>query len=187
MLRRRLDAGYTAGEFPVLDAFKSRGATDYVCIVERIANDMCFGVTRGVVASWCADGAGFDDASIRLLEALMPAFATAFLARTMRKTTRALLATYLGQDAADRVLAGNVIRGRAEKVRAVVWFADLLEHDLGIRFAPFGGGRRGFVGDEYDFCFSASANGFFDVFGTKLRRPFELGGRARDDRGLLLR
>jgi len=76
--------------------------------------------------SWCGDGKGFDDASISLMEGLMPAFATAFLARTMRKTTRALLATYLGQDAADRVLAGNVIRGRAEKVRAVVWFADLV-------------------------------------------------------------
>ncbi|HEY8245303.1 MAG TPA: adenylate/guanylate cyclase domain-containing protein [Casimicrobiaceae bacterium] len=126
MLRRRLVAGYTAGEFPVLDEFKRRGTTDYVCIVERIANEMCFGVTRGVVASWCAEGEGFDDASIRLLDALMPAFATAFLARTMRKTTRALLATYLGQDAADRVLAGNVIRGRAERLRAVVWFADLV-------------------------------------------------------------
>jgi class 3 adenylate cyclase len=126
MLRRRLDAGYTAGEFPVLDEFKRRGATDYVCLVERISNDMCFGVTRGVVVSWCGDGRGFDDASIRFMEALMPAFATAFLARTMRKTTRALLATYLGQDAADRVLAGNVIRGRAERLRAVVWFADLV-------------------------------------------------------------
>ena len=126
MLRRRLDDGYMAGEFPVLDEFKRRGATDYVCLVERIANDMCFGVTRGVVVSWCGDGKGFDHASISLMEGLMPAFATAFLARTMRKTTRALLATYLGQDAADRVLAGNVIRGRAEKVRAVVWFADLV-------------------------------------------------------------
>ena len=126
MLRRRLDGAYVPGEFAVLDEFKRRGATDYVCLVERVADDLCFGVTRGVVASWCAEGKGFDDASLALLDELMPAFATAFLARTMRKTTRALLATYLGQDAADRVLAGNVLRGHAERLRAVVWFADLV-------------------------------------------------------------
>jgi adenylate cyclase len=126
MLRRRLDGNYRPGEFRVLDEFKASGATDYLCLVERIDDALCFGVTRGVVASWCAEGEGFDDATIATLGAVMPAFSTAFLARTILKTTRALLGTYLGEDAAARVLAGNVIRGRAERLRAVVWFADLV-------------------------------------------------------------
>lgn len=127
MLRRRLGDGYRAGEFAVLDEYRGRGATDYVCFVERVGPGMWTGDTRGLIASFFSDGPrGFDDAAIALLSATMPAFATAFLARTQRKTTRALLATYLGQDAAERVLAGNVIRGRAEPLRAVVWFADLV-------------------------------------------------------------
>jgi adenylate cyclase len=127
MLRRRLDDGYRAGEFPVLDEFRGLGATDYVCVVERVGQGYWTGETRGVVVSWCSDApGGFDDAATSLLGAVMPAFATAFLSSTQRKTTRSLLAIYLGQDAAERVLAGNVVRGRAEPLRAVVWFADLV-------------------------------------------------------------
>ena len=37
-----------------------------------------------------------------------------------------MLTTYLGSDAARRVLAGNIVRGRAEPIRAVVWFSDLV-------------------------------------------------------------
>ena len=37
----------------------------------------------------------------------------------------ALLATYLGRDAAGRVLAGNIVRGRTETIRAVIWYSDL--------------------------------------------------------------
>ena len=36
------------------------------------------------------------------------------------------MGTYLGIDAAKRVLAGNIVRGRAEPIRAVIWFSDLV-------------------------------------------------------------
>src|SRR5262249_17747104 len=42
------------------------------------------------------------------------------------RTARVLLKTYLGTDAAKRVLAGNIVRGRAEPIRAVIWFSDLV-------------------------------------------------------------
>ena len=126
-LRRRLDDGYRAGEFPVLDEFRLKGVTDYIAMVERVRGSTWIGETRGVVGSWATDApGGFTDAAINRLAAVMPALATAFLGRTMHRTTAALLATYLGRDAAERVLAGNVIRGRAEPIRAVVWFADLV-------------------------------------------------------------
>jgi adenylate cyclase len=50
----------------------------------------------------------------------------AFVLRTTHRDTRTLLTTYLGRDAAARVLAGNIVRGRAEPIRAVVWFSDLV-------------------------------------------------------------
>ena len=125
-LRRRLDDTYRPGEFPVLDEFRARGATDYLCLIERSEAALWVDEAPGVIASWLSDAPdGFGNDAIALMRAVMPAFAMAFLARTMRKTIGALLAAYLGQDAAERVLAGNVVRGRAEKLHTVVWFADL--------------------------------------------------------------
>ena len=126
LLRRRLDDSYRPGEFAVLDEFKVRGATDYLCLIERSEAGLWVDDAPGVIASWLSDAPdGFGDDAIPLMRAVMPAFAMAFLARTMRKTLGALLATYLGLDAAERVLAGNVVRGQAEQLHTVVWFADL--------------------------------------------------------------
>jgi adenylate cyclase len=39
--------------------------------------------------------------------------------------TGALMETYLGRDAGQRVLSGRILRGVADKIEAVVWFSDL--------------------------------------------------------------
>jgi adenylate cyclase len=66
----------------------------------------------------------------RALEEAFPrtddALTLAFMLRTTNRTARALITTYLGSDAAERVLAGNIVRGRAIPIRAVVWFSDLI-------------------------------------------------------------
>ena len=62
----------------------------------------------------------------RAAHGLMPALTLAFMLRTTYRDTRTLLTTYLGRHAADRVLAGNIVRGRAEPIHAVVWFSDLV-------------------------------------------------------------
>jgi adenylate cyclase len=46
--------------------------------------------------------------------------------RTTNRAARTLITTYLGRDAAERVLAGNIVRGRAEVIRATVWYSDLI-------------------------------------------------------------
>jgi adenylate cyclase len=126
-LRRRLDATYRTGEFPVLDEFRQRGGTDYVAMAVRLGQAMWLGETRGVVASWLSDApAGFDEYAIDLLAEALPALSTVFLWRSMQRSARSLMTTYLGTDAAQRVLAGNVVRGRAECIRAVVWYSDLV-------------------------------------------------------------
>ena len=51
--------------------------------------------------------------------------ALVFNRNLLHATTRTLLGTYLGEDAARRVLEGNVERGRAESICAVIWFSDL--------------------------------------------------------------
>ena len=127
MLRRSLDATYCRGEFPMLDRFQDEGVTDYVAIVSRVGESVRLGEGEGVVASWTTDiPGGFSAAQIRLLTGVMPHLTLVFMLRTMNRAARTLIETYLGSDAAERVLAGNIVRGRAEPIRAVVWFSDLV-------------------------------------------------------------
>jgi adenylate cyclase len=126
-LRRRLDATYRRGEFPMVDRFQDEGATDYVAVVLRVGESVRLGEGEGVVASWTTDVAeGFTADQIQLLAGVMPPLTLVFMLRTMNRTARTLIQTYLGSDAAQRVLAGNIVRGRAEPIRAVVWFSDLV-------------------------------------------------------------
>ena len=127
MLRRRLDATYRRGEFPMLDRFQDEGTADYIAFISRIGESMRLGEGEGIMASWTTDAPeGFSDAQVQLLAGIMPALTLAFMLRTMNRTARTLIQTYLGSDAAERVLAGNIVRGRAEPIRAVVWFSDLV-------------------------------------------------------------
>lgn len=127
MLRRRLDASHRRGEFPMLDRFHDEGVTDYVAFASRVGESVRLGEGEGILASWTTDAPdGFSDAQIELLDAIIPALTLAFMLRTTHRIARTVLATYLGSDAAERVLAGNIVRGRAEPIRAVVWFSDLV-------------------------------------------------------------
>ena len=125
-LRRRMGDALVPGEFPVVDELAARGATDYVAFLTRAGEDGWQREIEGMISSWTTDApGGFTDPQIDLVAAMLPTLALAFTLRSTRKTARALLTTYLGSDAAERVLAGNVVRGRAEPLRAVVWFSDL--------------------------------------------------------------
>ena len=127
MLRRRLNADYRQGEFPMLDQFQGEGVTDYVAFTSRVGEAVRLGEGEGIVASFTTDApGGFTEAQIELLAGILPALTMVFMLRTMHRTARTVITTYLGTDAAERVLAGNIVRGRAEPIRAVVWFSDLI-------------------------------------------------------------
>jgi adenylate cyclase len=127
VLRRRLDATHRRDEMPLLDRFQDEGMTEYVAFAAYVGEGMRLGEGRGIVVSYTTDTpAGFTDGQVALLATAMPALTLAFLMRTTLRTARTLLTTYLGTDAAERVLAGNIVRGRAEPIRAVVWFSDLV-------------------------------------------------------------
>jgi len=126
-LRRRLDATYRRGEFEMLDRFQDQGVTDYLAFSVRVGETVRLGAGEGITASWTTDALdGFSNTQVELLAGIMPSLTLAFLLRTTHRDARTLLTTYLGQHAAERVLAGNIVRGRAEPIRAVVWFSDLV-------------------------------------------------------------
>jgi adenylate cyclase len=127
VLRRRLDSTYRRGEFPILDQFQDEGVTDYVAFVARVGENVRLGDGEGIVASWTTDTpAGFTEPQVELLAAILPTLTLAFILKMTDRAARTLLTTYLGSDAAKRVLAGNIVRGRADPIRAVVWFSDLV-------------------------------------------------------------
>ena len=125
-MRRRLDATYERGEFSMLDRFQDQGVTDYIAFSVRVGESMQVGGAGGMTGSWTTDApGGFTDAQVELLTGLMPLLTLSILLQTTPRHAHALT-TYLGRYAADRVLAGNIVRGRAESIRAVVWFSDLV-------------------------------------------------------------
>jgi adenylate cyclase len=80
----------------------------------------------GVIFSWTTDHPdGWTVDELSLLEELSAALALAVKASTGFGTTRDLLATYLGGDAADRVISGQVQRGSVTRIKAFILYADL--------------------------------------------------------------
>ena len=64
-LRRRLDATYRRGEFPLLDSFRDQGVTDYVAFAQRVGDSVLLGEGEGMMSSWTTDApAGFSEAQV---------------------------------------------------------------------------------------------------------------------------
>jgi adenylate cyclase len=102
------------------------GGTDYLAFRQPVGPDAVFGDGEEVFTSWVTDRPdGFHEAEIALLERLQPQLVLAVAAVANVSIGRVLLETYLGRDAARRVLAGNIVRGRTDTIRAVIWYSDL--------------------------------------------------------------
>jgi len=125
-MRRRLAVGEGANEFPLLAGLAAQGATDYWARIVKFGNRASIGETRGMATSWstCNPG-GFAERDLALIDATLPAFALAYKATMAIDTARVLVTTYLGRNAAERVLRGEIERGRVNTVRKVLWFSDL--------------------------------------------------------------
>jgi adenylate cyclase len=125
-LRRRLVDGPEQRDFPALVDFYEEGATDYFAVVYTfgLRGDPAHGA--GVVMSFASDAeGGFDDGQLMQLSATLPGLALALKAHAGHDIAANLLSAYLGADAGRRVHSGAVIRGVADSLYAVVWFADL--------------------------------------------------------------
>jgi adenylate cyclase len=124
-LRRRVTAESEA-EFPVLQDYRAAGMTDYLAIISRFAPEGVIGEMECIYSSWTSAHAdGFTDAQIAALKRVVPTLALAIKAAALSRMTATLMETYLGRDAARRVLSGRIMRGVADRIDAVIWFSDL--------------------------------------------------------------
>jgi adenylate cyclase len=138
-LRRRLDAG-PPFEFPVLAELHEAGMTEYAARIVRFDDPPAvnlraaaaargFGqpdLLQGIYFSCATDvPGGFDDGQLRQVDEALTFLALAVKARSTFDVALTLLETYLGADAGQRVLTGEIDRHSVERLQAVIWLCDL--------------------------------------------------------------
>lgn len=113
-------------EFGVYQTLRAEGGTDY--FVRRFPFPRADAPDRedGVLISMLCDRpGGFQKDELVELEAILEVFALAARSAATYATALSVVSTYLGQDAGQRVMDGDIDRGTSSSMRAVIYFADL--------------------------------------------------------------
>ena len=119
-VRRRLDVAGPQLDFPILHELLAEGATDYA------AMPLHFTSGRAGYITWTSNRpGGFSTADLALLDALLPLIALRLELEASYEISEGLLETYLGRNAASRVLEGKVQRGEGKRIRAAILVSDL--------------------------------------------------------------
>ncbi|MDA1100223.1 MAG: adenylate/guanylate cyclase domain-containing protein [Proteobacteria bacterium] len=127
LLRLRQNLQATADpDFPIYQTFRDEGGTDY--FVRLFPFDRAQRPDRqdGILVSLLFDRTGGMTADeIAGLESLLEVFALAARSAAASATALSVACTYLGRDAGRRVMDGEIDRGTAASMRAVIYYADL--------------------------------------------------------------
>lgn len=131
-LRTRLSDKNETSRFPVLEEFHAQGATDYFASATFFGQATTDSGTdpddppEGMITSWTSDARnGFSDSDIDTIKELLPLLGLALKSVSSHRTAHDLLAVYLGRDAGERVLSGDIQRGSLDTICAVIWYFDL--------------------------------------------------------------
>jgi adenylate cyclase len=119
-VRRRLEDRTALAEFPILSELAAQGCTDYLALPLQLG-----GVTRNSATFASSRPGGFADEDIALITTLAPGLSIVLELLAQRRISRTLLDVYLGAKAGSRVLAGEIVRGSGEPIRAAIWTSDL--------------------------------------------------------------
>jgi adenylate cyclase len=119
-LRRHLAKDDCPNDFPVLDELRAEGATDYVAV------PLVFTDNSIHVATWATrQPGGFTPKQFAELETLIRPLTRVAEIRALLRTATNLLNTYVGRQAGERILAGEIRRGHVEAIRAAIWLSDM--------------------------------------------------------------
>ena len=119
-IRRRLDDPTRPPDFPILAELAASGYVDYT------ARPLLF--STGVpmsIAFATRQPCGFSEDDLALADATLPALAPIVELAHRGILARTLLDTYVRRRAGERILAGDIVRGRGESLEAAIWFSDL--------------------------------------------------------------
>lgn len=100
--------------------FAELGGTDFYATLLYYGDGSLHGCTFVTQAE-----AGFSSEHLSMIEAALPSLSSALEPITMRKSSRSLLRTYLGDGPSEAVWDGTIRRGERTTLEAVVMFCDL--------------------------------------------------------------
>ena len=106
--------------YPLCVELRDQGGTDFYAQPLQFANAQTSYATFVTRAP-----GGFSESQLALLDSIRPFLARRVELESAYYVTRALLAVYLGKNAARRVLAGQFQRGGGELIDAAIWFSDI--------------------------------------------------------------
>src|SRR5579872_6209041 len=113
-VRYRLDDPESRN-FPFFDDMRAEGVTDYIALPLPF--------TQGTMqaSSWTTkEPSGFSAEQLAALRAMAAPLARLVEIHALRRTAAALLDTYVGNRAGERILAGQIRRGHAEAMQAAI-------------------------------------------------------------------
>ncbi|MDX0407976.1 adenylate/guanylate cyclase domain-containing protein [Sinorhizobium medicae] len=127
-LRREIGKGAPV-DFYRLPELREEGCTDVIFHIERFTRKGSIGAMDAFYSVWGTDEPdGFTEDQLALLRRLLPTLALALKSVGSIRIVKTLARVYLGQDAASRVIDGQVARGQAETIDAIIWLSDLKDY-----------------------------------------------------------
>jgi adenylate cyclase len=125
-IRRPLTGPADAFDFPILHDLKEQGITDYIIRKVPFPVATLQGYESGMLISWASDAPdGFTETCLTALRRLAPRLALAMNNRLLREITINVLDTYVGHQAGERILKGEISRGSLQDIDAAILFMDL--------------------------------------------------------------
>ena len=119
-LRHRLDDASSQADFSLLAELAAAGFTDFY------AGPLTFlsGQVHAITFATRAPG-GFSEGQVDALVQILRPLSRLAEILALGRTAANLLNTYVGHDAGERIMAGQIQRGETAAMRAVIWFSDL--------------------------------------------------------------
>lgn len=107
--------------YGVMHELKVGGYTHYICIPLVFSN----GRRRNGVTFATKEPAGFTSAHLELFRSIIPAMRAVMEIRAGERILNEILQTYVGGDPHERILAGDVHRGKVTRIKSAILFSDL--------------------------------------------------------------
>ena len=118
-VRRRLEGDNPKLDYPVVKDLHEEGATDYVAMPFTFSD----GQINVMSMTSFAEG-GFSTAHLGQIHEILPMLGRLLEVHSQKRTSIALLETYLGRRTGRRVMEGQVKHGDGEHIHAIIWFCD---------------------------------------------------------------
>ena len=115
---RIVDGGEHAGVD--VASFAEEGFTDYVAFPMTFISGQVHPITLATRAP-----KGFAEDDIAALGAILPPLSRMAEIFALQRTAATLLNTYVGRNAGERIMAGQIKRGDIDSMRAIIWCSDL--------------------------------------------------------------